>query len=99
MYTLVYTHHMHFANKANNTLHLLKVGLEEYKQWFMGKLACASPFHSTACLGHPRHAQSPREGVEGALQHGCWKGEKRKGRLKSARKWQRDPFLDWATTL
>lgn len=78
---------MHFSNRANNTLHLFKAGFEEYKQWFMGKLASASPFHLS--LGHSRHPQSPRGGVEVVLQHGCWKGEERKGHLKSARKYQR----------
>lgn len=47
---------MHFANRANNTLHLFKASFEEYKQWFMGKVACASPFHLPVWLA--RHQTS-----------------------------------------
>lgn len=96
---LVYTHRVHFANRANDTLHLFKAGFEEHKQWFMGKPAGPSPFHSSVCLGRPRHPQSSRGGVEAGWQHGCWKGEKRKGHVKGARQYQRDGFQGWATAL
>lgn len=75
---LVYTYHMHFANRTNDTLHLFKAGFEEHKQWFMGKPAGPSPFHSSLCLGRPRHPQSPRGGVEAAGSMGV--GGVRRGR-------------------
>lgn len=98
-YACLHTPRMHFANRANDTLQLFKAGFEEHKPCFMGKPAGPSPFQSSVCLGRPRHPPSPRGGVEAGRQHGCWKGEKRKGRVKGVRQCQRDRFQGWATML
>lgn len=96
---LVYTHRMHFANRANDTLDLFKAGFQEHKQWFMGKPTGPSPFHSSVCLGRPRHPQSPSGGVEAAGSMGV--GGVRRGRdtWKVPRQCQRDGFQGRATAL
>lgn len=94
---LVYTHHMHSSNSANNTLHLFKAGSKEYKQWFMRKLRQCFPI-PCSCLFVESQPSTVSKWI-------CWSrpaaklsgGCEMEGTFEAGvRMWQGDWFQSWA---